>query len=84
MTRRGSTPFLQEIFKSVLLVELSKSLVDDTWEQFDLATTDQTSWEDWKLVADVLKANGFVRARFTVVSEGKTGLEAYVPKSSNP
>jgi hypothetical protein len=84
MTRRGSTPFLQEIFKSVLLVELSKSLVDNTWEQYDLPTTDQTSWEDWKLVADVLKANGFVRARFTVVSEGKTGLEAYVPKSSNP
>ena len=84
MTRRGSTPFLQEIFKSVLLIELSKSLVDDTWEQFDLPATDQTSWEDWKLVSDVLKADGFVRARFTVVSEGKTGLEAYLSKSSNP
>lgn len=84
MTRRGSTPFLQEIFKSVLLVEVSKSVVDDSWEQYDLPATDQISWEDWKFVADVLTADGFVRVRFTVVSEGKTGLEAYLSKSSNP
>lgn len=84
MTRRGSTPFLQEIFKSVLLVEVSKSVVEDAWEQFDLPLADQTSWEDWKLVSDVLKADGYVRARFSVMSEGKTGLEAYVPKASNP
>ena len=84
MTRRGSTPFLQEIFKAALLVEVSKSLVDDTWEQFDLPSADQTTWEDWTLVADVLKADGFLRARFTVVSEGKTGLEAYLSKASNP
>jgi len=84
MTRRGSTPFLQEIFKSTLLVEVSKSLDEDIWEQFDLPPTDQTSWEDWNLIADVLKAAGFVRSRFTVVSEGKTGLEVYVPKESDP
>lgn len=78
MTRRGSTPFLQTVFKSELVVRASKSGAVPEWVDVDRKVTAGGSWEDWLVYFGGLRDEGYDRLQLTVTSIGETGLDEYI------
>lgn len=78
MTRRGSTPFFQSVFKSELVVCASKPGVVPEWEEVDRKATAGDSWEDWRVYYGELRDEGYDRLQLVVTSVGGTGLDAYM------
>lgn len=78
MTRRGSTPFLQTVFKAALVVFAAKPGAVPDWEEIERKETAGDSWEDWRVYFGELREQGYDRVRLSVSSAGDTGLEAYL------
>ncbi len=83
MTRRGSTPFLQTVFESELVVHASKSGIGQQWEEVDRKSTEGASWEDWQVYFGEIRDNGYDQLRLVVTSKGDIGLDEYRSSEGN-